>query len=181
MTSPCLRRTHAGSPALRDKLAHRRRRASERGAALVEAAIAIPVFIVLLLGMLFLHDVVANTQKSQLAARDKAWTAAMASCKSGPEITQPDLTSRMSGAAGSEASLSAVGGEATGSDDAQVKVSTAGSGPSAISKSGGSSFLQGVRSKVSVMCNATTAPGDIPQVLHWFVFGSDLGVLFGGP
>jgi hypothetical protein len=181
MNSLCLRRTHAGSPALRAKVAHRRERASERGAALVEAALVIPVFIVLLLGMLFLHDAVANTQRSQLAARDQAWTAAMASCKSGPEVTQPDLTSRMSGAAGSEASLTAVAGEATGSADAQVKVSTVGSGPSAISKSGGSSFLQGIHSHVSVMCNATTAPGDIPQVLHWLVFGSDLGALFGGP
>jgi hypothetical protein len=154
---------------------------TEGGAALVEAAIVIPVFILLLLGMLFLHDVVASTQKTQLAARDQAWTAAMKSCQSGPEVTQPDFTSRMNGAAGSEASLSAVAGEAIGSADAQVKVSTVGSGPSAISKSGGSSFLQGIHSKAIVMCNATTAPGDIPQVIHWFIFGNDLGLLFGGP
>jgi hypothetical protein len=157
------------------------RRANERGAALVETVVVVPVFIILLVGMLFLHHVVAKTQTSQLTARNQAWTTAMASCQSGPEVTQPDLTSRMSGAAGSPASLTAAAGEATGTADESVSVSALGSGPVAISESRGPSFFQSIHSKAIVMCNATTEPGDIPEVLHWFANSSDFELIFGGP
>jgi hypothetical protein len=160
--------------------ARARRRATQRGAALVEACVVIPVFVILLAGMLFLHQVVQKTQQSQLAARNRAWTAAMKSCEGGDEITQPDLTSRMDTAPGSSVSLTATSGEATGTKSDTASVTMLGSGPAAVAQSSvGGSFSQSIHSKAIVMCNATTEPGRIPDVVKWFATRDDFILIFG--
>jgi hypothetical protein len=158
------------------------RRAGERGAALVEAVVVVPVFIMLFAGMIFLHDVVAKTQRTQLAARQSAWTEAMPGCSGGSEVDQPDYTSKMDTAPGSDVSLTATPRESTGTSDDSVTVSIAGSGPSAVASSADPSFSQSIHSKAIVMCNAETQPGKIPDVFKWFISGNDLSLIFtGGP
>jgi hypothetical protein len=142
--------------------------------------VAIPVFIMLFAGMLFLHQVVRKTQLTQQAARNAAWIAALKSCEGGDEVSQPDLTSRMDRAPGSEVSLTAAPGEASGSSDDFASVSVLGSGPSAVAESGGGpSFYQDIHSKAVVMCQATTQPGRIPGVFRWLATRDDFILIFG--
>jgi hypothetical protein len=147
--------------------------------------VVVPVFIVLFAGMIFLHRTVAKTQRSMLAARREAWTSAMSGCAAnGDAVPQPGLTSDMSGAPGSDASILANIGYATGTaaDVAHVKVLAAQAGP--VAEASGINFHSDIRSKVIVMCNAQTQPGDLPGVLKWFwntANGTALwGAVFGG-
>jgi Tfp pilus assembly major pilin PilA len=144
-------------------------RRQQRGAALVEMVVVVPVFIILLAGMLFLHRTVAKTQRSMLAARREAWKTAMSGCAAnGAAMPQPGLTSDMSGAPGSDASILANVGYATGaaSDYASVQVLAATVAPMAEASATG--YRSDIHSKVIVLCNAQTQPGDLPGVLKWF-------------
>jgi hypothetical protein len=161
------------------------RRTKQRGAALVEMVVVVPVFIVLFAGMIFLHRTVAKTQRSMLAARREAWKSAMSGCASnGDGMSQPTLSSKMDGAPGSDASILSNVGFATGtaSDYAHVQVLAAGAAPMA--EASGLDFHSSVHSKVIVHCNAQTQPGDLPGVLKWFfnvANGRQLwGAIFGG-
>lgn len=151
----------------------------------MEMLVVVPVFIVLLAGMLFLHHTVAKTQRSMLAARREAWKTAMSGCAAnGSSLPQPGLSSDMSGAPGSDASILANLGYATGtaSDYASVRVLAAGAAP--VAEGGGIHFSATVNSKVLVYCNAQTQQGDLPGVLKWFWQGSGASTLwsaiFGG-
>ncbi|HMI83524.1 MAG TPA: TadE family protein [Polyangiaceae bacterium] len=146
-----------------------RSRKGQRGAALVEMLVVVPVFIVLFAGMIFLHRTVAKTQRSMLAARLEAWKSAMSGCAAnGDSMPQPDLTSDMNGAPGSDASILAKIGYATGtaSDVAHVRVLAAQAAPFA--EANGIDYHSSIHSKAVVMCNAQTQPGDLPGVLKWF-------------
>ena len=139
--------------------------------------VVVPLFILLFASMLFIHHVVAKTQQTQLVARNAAWQKAMSGCAGGDEVTAPDFTSRMDGAPGSEVSLTASSGQASGSSDDNVSVSVLGSAHAAA----GLSFNQHVHGKAIVMCNANTQPGDLPGVWHWFTSGDFLNDFLGGP
>ena len=154
----------------------------ERGAALVEACVVVPVFIVLFAGMLFLHQVLQKTQEAQLSARTIAWTQAMRGCQGSAEIEQPDLTSRMDTAPGSSVSLTASSGKATGSKSDAASVTMLGSGPAAVGEaSAGPSFYQAIHARAVVMCNANTEPGRISDVVKWLVTRDDFALIFGQP
>ena len=162
-----------------------KRRKEQRGAALVEMLVVVPVFIVLFAGMIFLHRTVAKTQRSMLAARREAWTTAMSGCAAnGDGMPQPGLTSDMSGAPGSDASILAHVGFATGtaSDVARVRVLASAAAP--LAEARGIDFQSDIHSKVIVICNAQTQPGDLPGVLKWFWNSSGgntiWGAVFGG-
>jgi hypothetical protein len=160
-------------------------RRRERGAALVEMVVVVPVFIILLAGMLFLHHTVAKTQRAMLAARRDAWALAMNGCAAnGDRAPQPDLNSDMSGAPGDDASLTANVGSSTGTATDYADVTIPGDGPAPVAESGGIDFHQQIDSKVIVTCNTTTEPGDLAGVLKWFfgqLGGSTFwGMLFGG-
>jgi hypothetical protein len=162
-----------------------KRHASERGAALVEMVVVVPVFIILFAGMLFLHHTVAKTQRTMLAARRDAWSLAMNGCApNGDRAPQPELTSDMSGAPGDDASLTANLGWATGTADDMADVAVLAAGPAPMAASGGLDFHADIHSKVLVTCNATTTPGDLGGVMKWFfgqLGGSTFwGMLFGG-
>jgi hypothetical protein len=146
----------------------------------VETVVVVPVFIVLFGGMLFLHHVIAKTQQTQLTARNAAWQEAMSGCSGGPKVTTPDFSSLMEGAPGSEVSLTAVSGQATGSSAGSVTVSVLGSGHAA-GQSESLSFSRAVHSTAIVMCNAHTQAGDIPGAFRWFVNGDMIYDIFGGP
>jgi len=133
-----------------------------RGAVVVEAAVVIPSFIILLGGMLFLHHVVREQQRVMHAARKEVWTSAMKSCQGGGnDVPQPDFTSTMPGAPGANVSLQNNLGMATASAEGSVAVS---------SESGGLfSFNQSVQASGVVFCNNQTASGDIGGVFSWLV------------
>lgn len=161
------------------------KRKHQRGAALVEMVVVVPVFVVLFAGMIFLHRTVAKTQRSMLAARREAWTLAMSGCAAnGEAMPQPDLSSDMNGAPGSDASILANLGFATGtaSDVARVHVLAAQAAP--VAEASGIDFRSSVQSKAIVLCNARTQPGDLPGVLKWFWNSSNANALwseiFGG-
>jgi hypothetical protein len=146
-----------------------RGRTSERGASLVEAVLVVPVFIVLLAGSLFLHQTLAKTQRTMLAARYQAWNAAMNDCKpNGAAAPQPELTSDMSGAPGSDVSLLASMGDATGTSEDIAHVAILGQGPSPVAQAGTLDFHADIHSQAVVTCNATTEGGDIGGVIKWF-------------
>ncbi len=174
---------HHPLPGRTETLARVLARSRQRGAALVEMVVVVPAFIVLFAGMLFLHHVIAKTQRTQLAARNQAWTEAMGSCNGGgAPVTQPDFTSDMDGAPGSNVSLTATPGEANGTADDYASVAVLGAGPSAVAESSGDvAFFQTVHSKAIVMCNTTTQAGNIPGVFKWFMKPSDFTLIFGGP
>jgi hypothetical protein len=161
-----------------------RRRAGERGASLVEAVLVVPVFIVLFAGMLFLHHTLAKTQRTMLAARYQAWNAAMNDCKpNGGAAPQPELTTDWPGAPGSDVSLLANMGDATGTSEDAVHVAILGAGPSPVAEAGALDFHAEIHSQAVVTCNATTEPGDLGGVIKWFynqLGGSTFwGMLFG--
>jgi hypothetical protein len=60
----------------------RRHRNHQRGAALLEGLILVPVFIVAFVGLLFAHRYYADTARATGLARQKAWTAARGGCTS---------------------------------------------------------------------------------------------------
>jgi hypothetical protein len=146
-----------------------RARRSGRGAALVEMVVVVPVFIVLIAGMLFLHHTVAATQRSMLAARRAAWKSAMEGCPGeGGEMPQPDRTSEMGGAPGAEVSTLATIGSATSESEGSVHVGLMAEGAASAAEGRGLEFEADVHSKVIVMCNTKPQPGDLPGVLKWF-------------
>jgi hypothetical protein len=130
--------------------------------------VVLPIFIVLFAGMLFLHEAVAKTQRSMLAARREAWKAAMEGCSGGEEVPQPDRTSDMNGAPGAEVSTKATIGFSTGTAEDQAKVAILSAGAVPVAESGGLHFEADIHSRVVVMCNTQPQPGDIPGVLKWF-------------
>jgi Flp pilus assembly protein TadG len=145
-----------------------RARKNQRGAAMTETIIAVPVFIVLLAGMLFFHQMVSKTQRAMLAARREAWTSAMGGCPSGPVVSQPDLSSFMPNAPGSLVTLQAKVGAAPGSasDTARVSVLAAAAGP--VAQGQGLDFSANISSRAIVTCNTKAERGDLPGVLKWF-------------
>jgi hypothetical protein len=160
-------------------------RGRQRGAALVEMVVVVPVFIILFAGMLFLHRTVAKTQRTMLAARRDAWSSAMNGCQpNGDRAPQPELATDMSGAPGDDSSLTANIGWATGTSNDSTNVSILASGPAPVAESGGIDFHADIDSRVLVTCNATTQRGDIGGVMKWFfgqLGGSTFwGMLFGG-
>ncbi|AKU94079.1 hypothetical protein AKJ09_00743 [Labilithrix luteola] len=148
----------------------RLRRRRELGAALVEAVVVIPTFVVLLGGMLFLHSVVVHKQQTMRESRRMAWTSAMAGCGGG-SMGGPTLNNNMSGAPGSDASLSDQMGRAESEVSGFAAVSVLG-GPAA---GGGVGFYQRVDAKTTVLCNNVTRAGDVGGVFD-FLFGAGGGI-----
>ena len=144
-----------------------KRRARARGAALVESVVVLPVFIILLAGMIFLHDVLSDTLRTMRTARNDAWTLAMQSCAGGgggpSELMK--LNSQMPGAPGSDQSLRNTSGAAESTSSAAVHVSFAGDSATP----GGGGFAQAVSSDARVWCNDQTAPGNVVGVFQWLL------------
>jgi hypothetical protein len=135
------------------------RRRHQRGAALVEAAVVIPSFVLLLGGMLFLHHVLREQQRVMKQTRNDAWTFAMKSCTgNGVGVPTPPFSSTMPGAPGSD-NLSDHLDKATASKSSSVSVTS----------DSGFNFSQSVSAHTVVFCNNQTSPGDIPGVVKWLI------------
>lgn len=130
----------------------------------------IPTFVLLMGGMLFLHSVVVHKQQTMRESRRMAWTSAMAGCGGG-SVQGPALNTDMSGAPGSDASLS----DQMGKSEAEVSGFAAVSVLGAPTAGGGLGFYQRVDAKTTVLCNNVTRPGDVGGVFG-FLFGAGGGI-----
>jgi hypothetical protein len=74
--------TRSGTPALRALRARVRRR-SERGAALVEALVAIPFFIIVFALTMFVGKFYGDKMKTMRQSREVAWAGATVGCNGG--------------------------------------------------------------------------------------------------
>jgi hypothetical protein len=141
-------------------ISHLKRKIRTRGAVLVEAVVVVPVFIILLAGMIFLHELLSDTLRTMRAARNDAWTLAMQSCAGGgggpSELMK--LNSQMPGAPGSDQSLRNSSGASEATSSAAVHVSN-----------GEVGFAQAVSSGARVWCNDQTAPGNVVGVFQWLL------------
>jgi hypothetical protein len=145
----------------------RRSRRGERGAALTETIVVVPVFIVIFAGMIFFHQTVAKTQQAMAIARRDAWNRALQGCREGPRVPQPDLswgsTSDAPGAFSAFlAGLGRTSGEAN--DTAKVTILAANAAPAAQVV-----FSADVSSKMIVTCNTVPERGDFPGVIDWYI------------
>ncbi|GAC1367396.1 MAG: hypothetical protein NVSMB47_18470 [Polyangiales bacterium] len=165
---------HANHSSKQPRRALRRSRVSERGAALTEAVVAIPFFLIMFAGIMFVGTMYETKLRVMRLAKESAWDYAMCNCgEAGDEPSSkcrtPEGTSASSG--GSES------GSPSGYDPSAI--SKVGSGPSGgvASKSFGSSqasmeasitadgFLGGYTKKMSsrtkVMCNEAPHDGSL--------------------
>jgi hypothetical protein len=146
-----------------------RGRGGQRGAALVEAAVVIPVFIVLLGGMMFIHQLLFKTVGSMQVARGEAWVDAMGRCGAaggggGAPAVLMKLESEMPNAPGADRSLTNPGGEAVGTASATATVNMG---------SGEGGFQQHVTSHAPVWCNDRTEAGTVVGVFKYLLGQSD--------
>lgn len=173
LSNQIARRAPGGSPCARSENLgprHRVRRTGQRGAVLVEAAVVIPVFILLLGGMLFLHHVVREQQRVMMDAKNRVWQFAMASCTGdGNGVPLPSFTSTMPGAPGSDVSLNVNNSWGRGLASATSSVQ--------VTDQGVFAFSQAVGSHMVVFCNNQTEPGSVRGVFAWLLAGlQGLGV-----
>jgi len=155
--------------------ARRRRRAGERGAALTEAVVAIPFFLIIFAGILFVGNLYQTKMSVMRMAKESAWDYAMCNCGENGDSPSTRCQSPEGTAAGSGGSDSA----AAPSGYEPSTITGVGSGPSSdlASKSFGSSqasmsqsitadgFLGGysktMSSQTKVMCNEAPHDGDL--------------------
>jgi hypothetical protein len=158
----------------RTKIERARRRSGERGAAMVEAVVAIPFFLLMFAGILFVGNLYQTKMTVMRQAKESAWNYAMCNCGESGDGMSTKCQPADGPAAGSGGSDTA---SPTGYDPGSI--SKVGSGPSGelASKSFGSSkasmeqsvtadgFLGGFSKKMSsqtkVMCNEAPHDGDI--------------------
>jgi hypothetical protein len=141
-------------------------------------AIVLPVFILLLAGVIFFHRTLRKKQDVMLAARAKAWESAMNACEKESvqmeEVPHPDRTSDMEGAPGAEVSTAARYGYATATSEgvARLQVVSAGALPAA--EANGILFETDLSAKATVMCNTKAERGNMPGALHWVMRGREV-------
>ena len=78
----------------------RKLRGRSRGAALVEALVAIPFFIAIFIGLVFFNKLYLEKLRTVADARQRAWTLAIANCKDGDKTgteTNPEPIGSESG------------------------------------------------------------------------------------
>lgn len=155
--------------------ARARRRASERGAAMVEGVVAIPFFLLMFAAVVFVGKLYETKLRVMRLAKESAWNYAMCNCGDKGDPASSTCRSPEGAAAGS-------GGADTGKPD--------GFDPGEISKAGGSgpggelasrkfgsslasmeadiqadkflgSFKKTMSSRTKVMCNETPRDGNI--------------------
>jgi hypothetical protein len=159
----------------------RRIRPGERGAALLEMAMVVPVFVVLLAGIVFFHRVLRRTQETMLEARAKAWERSMNGCDGEESVPHPERTSDMPGAPGAEVSTTARYGFATGASEDTVRVSVLAGGAAPVAEANGLHFETDVHAKVTVMCDTKPQAGNFPGVLRWILHDGQLfATIFSG-
>lgn len=159
----------------KNRLVRRRRRAGERGAAMTEAVVAIPFFLLLTSSILFVGKMYETKLRVMRATRQSAWSYAMCNCG---EAGDSPTTSCKPGDPGAAATPGGpMGGAPAGYDPSSLGKGGKGPGASVATKDYGTSkasgsakvvsdvFLTGfskeMKSETHVMCNEAPHNGDL--------------------
>ncbi len=137
---------------------HRRR---ERGAALVEAAFMMPMFIILFFTSLYAHNVNSKQITLNTTARAQAWAYAMSNCNKGPG--SPEGESLPLGSSGNAQTMDLEGGSPGGGTSAASSALSSGSVTGAIS-----SFLSAITSVLSdIFANPPGSQSTVRDSVSW--------------
>jgi hypothetical protein len=136
-----------------------RARAARRGAAMVEALIAIPVFIIIFTSMVYIVRLYGAKQRTLREAKQTAWTSAMR-CGGGGGDPLASISS--DGKDRAEPYKGAPGGPTLSTS---AGVTSASSSATASESSALASFSHSVTTTTTVMCNEVGRDGDLQGVL----------------
>lgn len=150
------------------------RRRHQRGAAMVEAAVAIPFFITIFVALLFIGNLYVEKQRTISLSRQQAWAYALKNC----EGSAPDVSSEDAGPVPSQGDMdlggtgqfeSAPGGN-TASKGSRMATSTMKGQVSA--KTQQKVFEQKIQTTTWVTCNEEPVNGDLKGMLSfsWGMF-----------
>jgi hypothetical protein len=150
------------------------RRSRERGAAMVEGVVAIPFFLIMFAGIVFVGKLYESKMRVMRVAKESAWNYAMCNCADKGDPISSQCKTGEGAAAGSGGSDSA---KPEGFDPSEVGKGGSGPGSELATKQLGSSYAQmetkvtadkflgsftkSVSSRTKVMCNETPHNGDI--------------------
>jgi hypothetical protein len=135
-----LPRADAGS------ITRRHVRARERGAAMVEAAFMMPMFVLLFFTSIYAHNLYAKQIALNMTSRSQAWSLAMYNCSKGPGSPEGEtLGAADSGGSGEATTISLNAG--SGSSDSSSATSGALNGGSV--SGAATSAISGVTSMIS--------------------------------
>ena len=156
------------------KLRARRRRTGERGAALTEAVVAIPFFLVMFSGILYVGKLYETKLSTMRLTKEAAWNYAMCNCGDSGDSMSTRCQPSDGPSAGSGGTES---GSPDGYDPSGVSKVGAGPGGEIASKSFGSSqasmeqsitadgflgnYTKKMSSRTKVMCNEAPHNGDL--------------------
>jgi Flp pilus assembly protein TadG len=148
-------------------MATRRSRRGERGAAMVEAAVVVPFFVIVFLALGYVGATYSAKMRTISEARQGAWTYALANCAGNP----PDTSKQDAGPMGSDPNMdpsaSSKYGSAPGADTItkgfNMAVSTSKRDVLINGQSGGKT--QTVQTTTRMVCNEKPMDGDLHGVL----------------
>ena len=153
------------------------RRRRQRGAALVEAAVSIPFFLMIFLAMVFIGQLFVEKQRTISLSRQQAWTFAMQNCKGSMSDVNAPQTEPLDQGGGQGQDLSKLGQfqGAPGGDTASKGTSMASStiqGQVATKNASGTGWTQNLQTTTTVSCNEEPIDGDLLGVLKfaWGIF-----------
>lgn len=162
---------------MKDRL---RRRRKSRGAAMVEAVVVIPFFIIIFASMIFVAKLYGEKQRTLRVSKEYAWTYAMANCESGGANTTLESGGSPMGQLGSQDPnvvsdpLHQFNGSDPGMDKFDKNWGTASStvtGSVTASKAIGG-FTNNLSTTTKVQCNEKRQEGNVRGLFHfaWDLF-----------
>lgn len=153
---------------LHDKSAPRavraRRRAGQRGAAMVEGLVAIPVFMVIFASAVYIQNLYTTKLRTMSVSRSSAWTNSMGSCSSG-KTAQINLFGTTLEIPIPEKSALVAGQEAPGGllCEAEFSESTVDSKDSVKMSDYMGGSVSNVATQTKILCNERPVPGDFKK------------------
>jgi hypothetical protein len=151
-----------------------RRRSRQRGAAMVEAVVAIPFFLMMFAGILYIGKLYETKMRVMRLTKESAWNYAMCNCNDKGDAISSTCRAAEGASAGSGGDES---GRPEGYDPGEIAKAGKGPGGQLASKKFGSSFAQmettitsdgilgnytkNVSSRTKVMCNETPHDGNV--------------------
>lgn len=142
-----------------------KKRRDERGAALIEAVVVIPFFILIFVCIIFVGKIYAEKERAMRTSKERAWTAAMSSCSGKDVKTGSDGSPTLTGVNTNDAR------HASGAPGTDRMSRSYGSVISDVSydvradlQLGG--YTKSMKSRTKVMCNEVAEDGDLLGVLR---------------
>jgi len=154
----------AQSPAVAERRALYARSRRTRGAAMVEAAFMMPMFVILFFTSLYAHNLNAKQISLNMTTRASAWALAMYNCSKGPASDEGEtLQAANSGGTGEPQTISLSGGSGNDASNAASSAFSGGSVSGALS-----SVMSGITSAIaSVFPNPQGSQSQIHDTVSW--------------